>query len=102
MLLSAAAAMPAHAQPPTGDDVERLCPVGDDEVCSGYVLGFTAGLMVPDTLRRSICMPKGVTEDQMLDVVRAYSKANPKDRQMPFRALVGNAYRNAWPCKRAR
>jgi hypothetical protein len=102
MLLSAAAAMAAHAQPPSlsGNDLER-CVGSSERFCSGYVLGFSAGLMLADSLR-GICMPKEVTAGQMLDVVRAYTRANPKDRHMPLEALVGIAYLNAWPCKPAR
>jgi hypothetical protein len=59
MLLSAAAAMSAHAQQPTlsGNDLER-CVGSGERFCSGYVLGFSAGLELADSLR-GICMPKG-------------------------------------------
>jgi hypothetical protein len=103
MLLSAAAAMSAQAQPMlSGNDLERCVPRSSSEMfCSGYVLGFSAGLDLADSLR-GICMPKGVTAGQMLAVVRAYTRANPKDRHMPLEALVGIAYLDAWPCKPAR
>jgi hypothetical protein len=74
----------------SGNDLERWCVPGST-FCAGYVLGFSSGLMMADSLR-GICMPKEVTAGQMLDVVRAYTKANPKNRHWPLEAIVGIAY----------
>jgi hypothetical protein len=84
----------------SGNDLERWCVPGST-FCAGYVLGFSSGLMMADSLR-GICMPKEVTAGQMLDVVKAYTRANPKNRHMPLEAIVGIAYLEAWPCKPAR
>jgi Rap1a immunity proteins len=100
MLLSAGAGMSAHAQRTlSGNDLERC-----GQFCSGYVLGFSAGLMIADASAggSGICMPMEVSSGQMLDVVRAYIRANPKDRHKPLEALVAIAYLNAWPCKPVR
>jgi hypothetical protein len=101
ILLSAGGAgMSANAQRTlSGNDLER-CGV----FCTGYVLGLSAGLMIADASPggSGICMPMEVSSGQMLDVVRAYIRANPKDRHKPLEALVAIAFLNAWPCKPAR
>jgi hypothetical protein len=100
MLLSAAAAMSAHAQPNlTGNYLAERCG-GSDRFCSGYVLGFASGLMMANTLRDDVCIPKGVIAGQMLDVVMAWIKSHPKERHFPAEAVVGLAFADAWPCKR--
>ena len=103
MLLSAAAAISAYAQPPTlsGNDLARWCGNSRETFCSGYVLGFAAALPVADSLK-DVCVPNEATAAQMRAVVMAYIRANPKDLHNPAEVIVGLAYLDAWPCKRAR
>jgi hypothetical protein len=87
--------------------------------CKGYLsgsntldVGFCAGVVegigfMAETLEMSsspgagppLCVPKGVTRGQIVQVVVNYIEARPKRMDEPFWQLTFEALLDAWPCK---
>ena len=84
----------------TGNDLKQLADRGEENpnfysegVFEGYVAGIT------DTILLNACIPKDVTNKQMVEVVRKYLKDHPKELQLHAKDLVKKAVDAAWPCK---
>ncbi len=61
---------------------------------SGYVVGFS------ETSRPTpSCVPEGVTNNQVTEVVRKYLKDHPEELHLHAVDLVQKALNKAWPCK---
>jgi|APLak6261658528_1056013.scaffolds.fasta_scaffold59966_1 hypothetical protein len=83
-----------HAK--TGNELKELAVATNgflEEVFFGYVEG------VLDARFREVCVPKGVTRQQAIDVVRKYLMDNPATLNQPADDLVVRAVKLAWPCK---
>ena len=78
-----------------GEDLHRrLTP----QMFLAYVIGVTdVGTMMPDEARR-YCLPVGVTNGQMQDVVAKYLTENPEVRHLGAAYLVRQALHEVWPC----
>jgi hypothetical protein len=63
--------------------------------CSGYVLGYVDGLLTHSDL---VCLPDGITYEQILAVTLKHLKENPAQLHRPSGDLVMEALREAWPC----
>jgi hypothetical protein len=97
----------AHAQSsaaPDGNTIYDDCTKPTSEAhCMSYVFGAAEGIALVEksTLpmeKRTFCPANGVTGPQMLDVVLAYMKANPKLRHHRSIMLVHQALADAFPC----
>lgn len=64
-------------------------------IARGYVLG------VAETLVSSkvICIPDGITRDQILDMLPVMLYAQPQLRHMNANSLVSRALQDVFPCK---
>ena len=60
--------------------------------CIGYVVG------VADNNAMSICMPPGVSQGQIRDIVKKYLNDNPAQLHRDADVLVLNALQQAFPC----
>jgi hypothetical protein len=59
----------------------------------GYVVGATDGVHF------GACIPEGVTNDQVYEVVRKYLKDHPEELHLHAVTLIKKAFIKAWPCK---
>lgn len=62
----------------------------------GYVLGAVATLSDSDV--RYLCIPGGVTNEQIVAIVKKYLDGNPEWRHLPAHQIVYIALKN-WQCK---
>ena len=110
----------------TGNEFNSLCFVeaqnkitdGDLGYCHGFIdgvtntiVGFQQTVMCPGDhcvpqdasggplLERHICVPKGVTTDQLFLITKRYFVNNPEHLEWPARVLIQNALVAAFPCK---
>lgn len=68
--------------------------------CLGYITAAFAGMEVLlQYNNKDFCVPEGVTQGQMEEVVVRYLRRNPKDRHLSAVVLTGLAAMEAWPCR---
>jgi hypothetical protein len=65
-------------------------------VCAGTITAFA---YVGRNLNQPFCFPEGVTHEQMVRVVVAYTEARPARMHEKWRVLALEALREAWPCR---
>jgi hypothetical protein len=63
-----------------------------------YALGYIIGV-VDRSMHQDICLPPGVTQGQIQDVVLNYLTAKPQMRNYSADISVVVALRQHWPCK---
>ena len=110
LLLVAFAAQPSHAQ---WDELlfskvhffsgEELFRKGRD---SAFAVGYVSGVADSDVITisldsRRICIPSGVTNGQIVDVVFKFLDAKPEIRHLSAAHLSREAMRNAWTCPKS-
>lgn len=68
--------------------------------CHLYIAGVAQTLVLADdnALITAPCPGKGVTEEQITDVVIKYLDNHPENRQLPAPFLIGKALNEAFPC----
>jgi hypothetical protein len=68
---------------------------------AGFRAGYCAGLVmgIASTAINVVCLPKGVTGGQAVDVVVRYIDARPERQQEEFMSLALEAMKAAWPCR---
>jgi hypothetical protein len=97
LLLSLMFCGSAHAAFQSGNDLHRDM-FDSDTVARMYALGYIVG--VADMgIGSSVCFTAGVTQGQLLDVVKNFSSANPQVRNLPAHIIVTVALMEHWPCK---
>jgi hypothetical protein len=77
--------------------------IGDALSCVWYLRGVADTLDVwvkADQENARACIPGGVTNIQMRDVVLDFLQKNPKDRHRSGAEVVTFALVEAWPCRR--
>ncbi len=76
-------------------------------VCTGYILGFGAGLRLANALTEVqgaaikkvlYCVPDEVTVGQQIRVVLKYIRERPEKAHFPTSALAAVALKQAFPC----
>ncbi|MBS0483345.1 MAG: hypothetical protein JSR96_14605 [Proteobacteria bacterium] len=65
-------------------------------VCTGYLRGIVDRDLVSE--ERQICMPKSVTNGQLLDVALEFLRHNPERRQLSAGLLTSFALSQNFPC----
>lgn len=97
----------ALAQPIlTGKEMLAHCTnnASNSSLCFGYAIGVMDGLMNADILANTpnanVCPRADVSYYQTIRVGIKYLRDHPADLQSPASALLVEAYRNAYPCKR--
>ncbi len=104
----------------SGTDFMKICSnVGDtagdnpqqrqnEATCLGWVEGFADGFTVHDELLgvpradRLACIPRNVTNAQMVGVVKKYISGNPDKAHRATRLVASLALARAFSCKRAK
>jgi len=90
----------------SGNQLYELCSAPDSTwqsaVCEGYVLAIDDMLTAQHMLdeQKGICLPDGVTREQMKDVVTSYLRDHPDDRQKWMFVLASEGLVAAFPCKK--
>lgn len=64
-------------------------------IARGYVLGVTETLVSS----KIICIPDGITRDQILDIMPMMLHARPQLRHLNANRLVASALHDVFPCK---
>jgi hypothetical protein len=99
-------ALPVRAQSESydwesGNSLYELCLTEPPVKCAGYIEGIVdANNLVTASLRKSpmLCIPKGVTLRQLVDVVLQYLRDNPSDRHYAAAGEVVLALGGGFPC----
>lgn len=72
----------------------------DRAFCLGYIAGIADAMKDGNKINDfKACVPDGVTEEQILSVVREFLKENPGNLQYTANDLVAFAFQDAFPCK---
>ena len=85
-----------------GGDAARM---QRDATCLGWVEGFAEGFLVYGELLnvpkkdRMACVPRGVTNLQLVRVIQKYLAENPGKAHRPTRYVASIALAGAFPCK---
>lgn len=85
----------------TGEQLHDTCQ-SDHGACIHYIQGVIDGTNTAfawqDSTFRYACTPKGITGDQLKDVVLLSLSENPEERHNSAASLVLNALLDAYPC----
>jgi len=108
LAIALVAAPPAVADTPdyfsTGNGLLQSCTNESDRfaypLCLGYISGAVQQLQLLQMLqpKQFACIPTGVTNGQIVDVVVKYLRDHPENRQWSASFFVTNALVTAWPC----
>ena len=99
-------AIPASAEPTpttvggveTGDSLFNDCDDPGEMACISYVGGI-AEVMLADTIFGfRVCMPLEATNEEAVDIVKAFLAKHPNFRHFQAAGLVAAAFAEAWPC----
>jgi hypothetical protein len=88
-----------------GNDPQRLL---SDATCQGWVEGFADGFTVHDELLgvpradRMVCIPRNVTNVQIIRAIGKYINGNPDKAHRATRLVASLALAQAFPCKRSK
>jgi hypothetical protein len=80
----------------------------DEANCLGWVEGFADGFTVHDELLgvpradRLVCIPRNVTNAQLIQSINKYMSSNPEKARRATRLVASLALAQAFPCKRAK
>ena len=96
--------------PATGNRLLESCR-SEDGVCLGWIIGLSDGIAILQIVGSStpggidwqpVCTPKGVSPDQLKDVVVKFLVGHPEKRHEQASLLILEAMRLAWPCSQVR
>lgn len=95
-------ASPCAAAFLTGNDLHEACTSQSRNMSARYyVLGvFDQTLATGFGTGKNHCVPVGVSDVQITDVVCGYLARRPQDRQNPAALLSYRAIIEAWPCQK--
>lgn len=88
----------------TGNTLHAQCADRDIQVqCHAFILGALYSATTVEELVgiKPVCVPSGVTNGQMVDIVLAYIRDNPTQRHLPGPQLILMARAAAFPCKKS-
>jgi hypothetical protein len=104
MLLTPSALI-AQGRPDTGNTLLTDCKNDDvtwsDGFCAGTIKGVVAGMYLASTLhsqKAPWCARDSVTNGQTRDVVVAWLRAHPSERDLPTAIVIARAMKDAFPC----
>lgn len=90
------------AQSLTGNDISEPCSSGKLP-CEMYVYGALDGMNIMAALHPEsvpFCIPPGVSQGQLVLVVRKYLGENPAQLHITGSLLVMAAFKQAFPCSK--
>ncbi len=105
LCLGAAVSAPAVAAPMTAVELTAACS-GDASAkltCDGYLRALTDFVLVREArgMHGKICLPSGVTGDQIRETVVSFANAKPPRGAPTAIRLVSAALRAKYPCSGA-
>ncbi|MDB4223911.1 Rap1a/Tai family immunity protein [Granulosicoccus sp.] len=91
----------------TGNELAEFCGTNQADrhdfanqaLCSGYVIGVVDTITQLVFYDDKLCMPDGVTVEQLIKVVEKYMVDNPAKMHWPGAYFVEFAMLGAFPCK---
>jgi Rap1a immunity proteins len=84
----------------SGNDLYEKCIMqAGDMFGQGYCAGYMVGAADAFTYDGTMCLPPGVTEGQVEDVVLTYVRAHPDTRHYAGSSIVRRGLETAFPCK---
>lgn len=104
---------PAKAQrqidPADGNQLYEQCASIDDAtfltgVCYGTIIGVEHGWEMAENIDKSphiFCVRSNVTHRQVIDVVMAYLREHPEERDQDVAELIALSLAKAFPCGKA-
>jgi hypothetical protein len=97
-------ASPLASHATTGNELHSYCQGETTPLCSGIVGGTVHGYALAEMvheqqIKRTLCLPSGVANQQLIDIVKSYLKANPSKRHQDAYLLILLAAVEAYPCK---
>lgn len=98
---------PSLADDYTGNQILRDCNQGNDwpsGSCFGRIIGSVDGFRVKAALDKTglpFCIPEGVTNGQVVDIVVRWVRDQPAKRHYNYEVITGLALKEAFPCKTA-
>lgn len=108
LLFSLYSVLPAHADSPSGQELNRMMQHSEGRhsdgadfqagAYEGYIMGVSDGLM--GTSLYYYCPPAKIDKNQLRGVVSNYLKSHSQDLHVPAGALVAAALIEAFPCKK--
>ena len=107
-LVSAAIALllatPFASHATTGNELHGYCQGTSTPLCSGIVGGAIHGFALAELahankIKSKLCLPSGVENQQLIDIVKNYLNANPSIRHQDAYLLILLAVIETYPCK---
>lgn len=83
----------------TGNDLQTCNQIsGPDEeiVCTAYTKGVLDGILL--YAKTVLCIPQGVTQGQILDIVKREIRDHPESRHYTAASLIVVALAKSFPC----
>jgi Rap1a immunity proteins len=94
-------AQSSHAQAPNAAAILKSCSTSGDQLCSSYLNGVIAGVLVDQVSREQgspICLPARVTTEEVRVKVTAFLAEHPNIWTLDGNSAVGVALQMAYPC----
>jgi hypothetical protein len=95
----------AQTRPDTGNSLLSDCKddnlTWSDGFCAGTIKGVVAGMYLATTLNSQKvpwCARDSVTNGQTRDIVVAWLRAHPSERDLPTPIVIARAMKDAFPC----
>lgn len=82
----------------TGNELVEYCDTPEDGLLIGYCHGFVNGVSNLAVTAALVCPPGGVTEEQLVNIVRKSMKENPEMLHLNAVGLVTFAISKVFPC----
>ena len=82
----------------SGNDLVEYCDRPEDGLLIGYCHGFVNGVSNLAVTAALVCPPGGVTEEQLVNIVRKSMKENPEMLHLNAVGLVTFAISKVFPC----
>ena len=92
----------------TGNKLMEHCRQGENDtikgaislgLCVGYAVSIADVMEGQDVWDVRACLPEGVQQGQILDIVSQYLERQPAERHFPAPLLVAEALQDAFPCE---
>lgn len=89
----------------TGNDLHDFCKSESTSACTGIISGTVRGFELAEeahseSIKPVLCIPSTVRNSQLVDIVKNYLQANPKERHKNLHVLTVIAVMDAFPCNK--
>ena len=98
--------LPIASHATDGNELHSYCKGETTPLCNGIVGGTVHGYALAElfhekkhNIKPKLCLPSGVANQQLIDIVKVYLQANPSVRHQDAYLLILLAVIEAYPCK---